>query len=72
MALRGASFKSRQAVAAAYIAAMGAYTMAEFSNAIGTAYVSGRYKLDRRYKARIDELASLKGYEKTQKEKYRK
>lgn len=72
MALRGASYQRRKAVAGAYIAAMGAYTIAEFSNVIGTGYVSGRYKLDRRYKARTDELAGLKGYEKQQKEKSRK
>ena len=69
MRLSGASLAKRKVVAGAFIAAMGAVTVAELSNVVATTYVSGRYKLDSRYRQKIDTRATMKGYEKQQRNK---
>ena len=72
MAQNGASYKKRQAVAGAYIAAMGAVKVASVLPLAKAAYRDARYQYDDSYRTRTDALAKLKDTERSQRRSKKK
>lgn len=72
MAQSGASYKKRQAVAATYIAAMGAVKVASVMPLAQAVYRDARYQYDDSYRTKTDAMANLKDTERSQRRSNKK